>query len=87
MFTADGRPSDDPREDNARRVDAPAAPHAVSEVIAQAWRAWHAEVDFATRFVADAPDLDVIGDDRTPDSSASRPNHDLPQHLPPTSSP
>jgi hypothetical protein len=33
------------------------------EVIAQAWRAWHAEVDFATRFVAGAPDLDVTGDD------------------------
>lgn len=37
MFTADSRPSDDDlRENNARRVDAPAAPHAVSEVIAQA---------------------------------------------------
>ena len=63
MFTADSRPSaDDLRENNARRVDAPAAPHAVSEVIAQAWRAWHAEVDFATRFVADAPDLDTSPD-------------------------
>ena len=63
MFTADSRPSDDDlRENNARRVDAPAAPHAVSEVIAQAWRAWHAEVDFATRFVADAPDLDTSSD-------------------------
>ena len=31
-------------------------------MIAQAWRAWHAEVDFATRFVADAPDLDTSPD-------------------------
>ena len=63
MFTADSRPSDDDlRENNTRRVDALAMLHAVSEVIAQAWRAWHAEVDFATRFVADAPDPDVIGD-------------------------
>jgi uncharacterized protein DUF664 len=32
-------------------------------VVAQAWDAWHTEVDFATRFVADAPSLDVTGDD------------------------
>jgi uncharacterized damage-inducible protein DinB len=30
-------------------------------VVAQAWAAWEAEVAFADRFVADAPDLDVIG--------------------------
>jgi hypothetical protein len=29
----------------------------------QAWQAWRAEVDFATRFVAEAPGLDIIGDD------------------------
>jgi hypothetical protein len=32
-------------------------------VVAQAWDAWRAEVDFATRFVADAAGLDVTGDD------------------------
>jgi hypothetical protein len=32
-------------------------------VVAQAWAAWRAEVDFATRFVADAPSLDITGDD------------------------
>ena len=32
-------------------------------VVAQAWGAWRAEVDFATRFVAAAPSLDVTGDD------------------------
>jgi hypothetical protein len=32
-------------------------------VVAEAWEAWRAEVDFATRFVADAPGLDVIADD------------------------
>src|SRR4051794_15058946 len=31
------------------------------EVVAQAWQAWRAEVAFATRFVADAPDLDITG--------------------------
>jgi hypothetical protein len=34
-------------------------PHVVTE----AWDAWRAEVDFATRFVADAPSLDITGDD------------------------
>ena len=34
-----------------------------SRVVAQAWDAWHAEVDFATRFVAEAPNLDITGDD------------------------
>jgi hypothetical protein len=32
-------------------------------VVAEAWDAWRAEVDFATRFVAEAPSLDVTGDD------------------------
>jgi hypothetical protein len=32
-------------------------------VIAQAWQAWRAEVEFATRFVAEAPSLDITGDD------------------------
>ncbi|MEU6674692.1 DinB family protein [Streptomyces sp. NPDC046853] len=32
-------------------------------VIAAAWEAWRAEVAFADRFVADAPDLDVEGHD------------------------
>jgi len=32
-------------------------------VVAQAWEAWRAEVDFATRFVATAPSLDITGDD------------------------
>ena len=33
------------------------------QVVAEAWDAWHAEVDFATRFVAGAPSLDITGDD------------------------
>jgi hypothetical protein len=33
------------------------------QVLAEAWAAWRAEVDFATRFVADAPSLDITGDD------------------------
>ena len=33
------------------------------QVVAQAWDAWRAEVDFATRFVAEAPSLDITGDD------------------------
>jgi hypothetical protein len=33
------------------------------QVVAEAWNAWHAEVDFATRFVAEAPSLDITGDD------------------------
>ncbi|MFE1413515.1 DinB family protein [Streptomyces sp. NPDC058746] len=32
-------------------------------VVAAAWEAWRSEVAFAERFVADAPDLDVEGDD------------------------
>ena len=33
------------------------------ELVAEAWDAWHAEVDFATRFVAEAPSLDITGND------------------------
>ena len=33
------------------------------QVVAEAWEAWRSEVDFATRFVADAPSLDITGDD------------------------
>ena len=32
-------------------------------VVAQAWEAWRAEVDFAERFVADASSLDITADD------------------------
>jgi hypothetical protein len=34
-----------------------------TDVVAQAWDAWRSEVDFATRFVAEAPSLDITGDD------------------------
>jgi hypothetical protein len=33
------------------------------EVVAEAWEAWRAEADFATRFVAEAPSLDITADD------------------------
>jgi hypothetical protein len=33
------------------------------QVVAEAWDAWRAELDFATRFVAEAPSLDITGDD------------------------
>jgi hypothetical protein len=33
------------------------------QMVAEAWAAWRAEVDFATRFVAEAPSLDITGDD------------------------
>ncbi len=33
------------------------------QVVAQAWAAWRAEVDFATRFVSEAPSLDITADD------------------------
>ncbi len=33
------------------------------DVVAQAWETWRAEVAFAERFVAEAADLDVTGDD------------------------
>jgi hypothetical protein len=32
-------------------------------VVADAWAAWQAEVDFAERFVAEAPSLDITGND------------------------
>jgi Protein of unknown function (DUF664) len=32
-------------------------------VVAEAWDAWRAEMDFGTRFVAEAPSLDITGDD------------------------
>jgi hypothetical protein len=32
-------------------------------VVAEAWDAWRAEVDFATRFVADASSLDITAND------------------------
>ncbi|MFC4020456.1 DinB family protein [Micromonospora sp. GCM10011542] len=34
------------------------------EVVAEAWRTWQAEVEFAERFVAEAPDLGVQGRQR-----------------------
>lgn len=33
------------------------------QVVEEAWNAWRAEVDFATRFVAEAPSLDITADD------------------------
>src|SRR3989442_16017295 len=33
------------------------------QVVAEAWDVWRAEVDFATRFVADAPNLEITGND------------------------
>jgi len=33
------------------------------QVVAEAWDAWHTEGDFAERFVAEAPSLDITGDD------------------------
>ncbi|APU14042.1 MULTISPECIES: DinB family protein [Actinoalloteichus] len=33
------------------------------QVVAEAWDAWRSEVDFAVRLVAEAPSLDVTGDD------------------------
>jgi len=33
------------------------------QVVAEAWDAWRAEVDFAKRFVAEAPSLDITGND------------------------
>jgi Protein of unknown function (DUF664) len=33
------------------------------DVVAEAWAAWRSEVDFATRFVAEAPSLDFTGED------------------------
>jgi hypothetical protein len=34
------------------------------QVVAEAWDAWRAEVAYAERFVASAPDLDLTGNDR-----------------------
>jgi hypothetical protein len=34
-----------------------------AQAVAEAWDAWHAEVDFAERFVAEVPSLDITGDD------------------------
>jgi Protein of unknown function (DUF664) len=33
------------------------------EVVAEAWDSWRAEVDFATRYLAEAPNLDITADD------------------------
>jgi hypothetical protein len=33
------------------------------QVVAEAWDAWRAEVEFGTRFVAEASSLDITGDD------------------------
>jgi hypothetical protein len=33
------------------------------QVVAEAWAAWRAEVEFAARFVAEAPSLDITGED------------------------
>jgi hypothetical protein len=33
------------------------------EVVAEAWSVWRAEVAFAEQYVAEAPDLDVVGKD------------------------
>lgn len=33
------------------------------QVVAEAWQAWRTEVDFAAQFVADAPSLDITGND------------------------
>ncbi|HWG24730.1 MAG TPA: DinB family protein [Actinospica sp.] len=35
-----------------------------AEVVAEAWRAWREEVEFAERFVADARSLDITFDDK-----------------------
>ena len=32
-------------------------------VVAEAWEAWRAEIDFAAQFVADAPNFDISGND------------------------
>ena len=47
---------DDPDGDFDGAVPDPA-------VVAEAWAAWRAEVEFATRYVADAPSLDATVDD------------------------
>ena len=49
------RPDTDPDGDFDGAVPDP-------EVVAEAWETWRAEVAFAERLVAEAPDLDVTGD-------------------------
>jgi hypothetical protein len=34
-----------------------------AQVVSQAWDAWRAEVEYATRYVAEAPTLDITADD------------------------
>jgi uncharacterized damage-inducible protein DinB len=36
-----------------------------ADVVEDAWSTWRAEVEFADKFIADAPDLDVTGNHRT----------------------
>ncbi len=48
------RPDSDPDGDFDRAVPDPL-------VVAEAWETWWAEVAFAERFVAEAPDLDITG--------------------------
>ena len=47
---------DDPDGDFDKAAPDPA-------LVAQAWQAWRAEVAFAERFVAEAPDLDITGNE------------------------
>jgi uncharacterized protein DUF664 len=49
------RPDTDPDGDFDGAVPDPV-------VVAEAWETWRAEVAFAERFVAEAPDLDITGD-------------------------
>jgi hypothetical protein len=43
--------------------ETPTAKSKVTGSLVEAWDAWRAEVNFATRFVADAPSLDITGND------------------------
>lgn len=36
------------------------------DVVAEAWRVWREEIAFADQFVAEAPDLDIVGKARDP---------------------
>jgi hypothetical protein len=49
-------PDADPDGDFDRAVPEPA-------LVSEAWDVWRAEVAFAERFVAEAPDLDIAGND------------------------
>ena len=40
-------------------------------LVAEAWKAWHAEVAFADHFIATAPDLDITGPDPNKDGRIS----------------